>query len=50
MKHMWYYRPRDFKSTNKQPKSIDYIRSKYGSDQVSTDFKEKAIKSEEEKV
>ncbi|MEI7596979.1 MAG: J domain-containing protein [Bacteroidota bacterium] len=33
-KIMWYYRPADYKSSNKTPKSIDAIRSKYGSDVI----------------
>jgi hypothetical protein len=33
-KTMWYYRPADFKSSNKKPKSIDEIRNKYGSDVI----------------
>jgi hypothetical protein len=33
-KSMWYWRPRDFKSSNKDPKDMDFIRSKYGSDVV----------------
>jgi hypothetical protein len=31
-KVMWYYRPSDYKSSNRSPKSIDEIRFKYGSD------------------
>ncbi|OFX58741.1 MAG: hypothetical protein A2046_17150 [Bacteroidetes bacterium GWA2_30_7] len=31
-KVMWYFRPADYKSSNKSPKTIDSIRSKYGSD------------------
>lgn len=33
-KVMWYYRPADYKSTNKSPKTIDYIRQKYGTDKI----------------
>ena len=33
-KVMWYFRPPDYKSTNKSPKTIDYIRTKYGSDVI----------------
>jgi hypothetical protein len=33
-KVMWYYRPPDYKSSNKKPKTIEYIRSKYGSDTI----------------
>ncbi len=33
-KVMWYYRPPDYKSANKKPKTIEYIRSKYGSDVI----------------
>lgn len=45
-KSMWYWRPRDFKSTNKESKDMEYIRSKYGSDVISTQ-KDKALKEEE---
>jgi hypothetical protein len=31
---MWYYRPPDYKSSNRSPKTIEYIRSKYGSDLI----------------
>jgi hypothetical protein len=33
-KLMWYYRPPDYKSSNRKPKTIEYIRSKYGSDKI----------------
>ena len=33
-KVMWYYRPPDYKSSNKSPKTIDYIRNKYGTDVI----------------
>ena len=33
-KVMWYFRPAEFKSVNRSPKSIDEIRVKYGSDIV----------------
>jgi len=33
-KVMWYYRPPDYKSANKKPKTIEHIRSKYGSDVI----------------
>ena len=33
-KVMWYYRPSEFKSVNRSPKSIDEIRVKYGSDVI----------------
>jgi len=33
-KVMWYYRPEDYKSTNRKPKDIEEIRTKYGSDVV----------------
>ena len=41
-KIMWYYRPPDYKSSNRNPKTIDYIRLKYGSDIIGTK-KEKNI-------
>lgn len=33
-KIMWYYRPSDYKSSNRNPKTIEYIRSKYGTDVI----------------
>ena len=33
-KLMWYYRPPEYKSSNKSPKSIEAIRAKYGSDKI----------------
>ena len=33
-KVMWYFRPPEYKSSNKAPKTIEYIRAKYGSDTV----------------
>ena len=35
-KIMWYYRPSDYKSLNRSPKSIESIRLKYGSDIIET--------------
>ena len=35
-KIMWYYRPPDYKSSNKSPKTIESIRLKYGSDIIET--------------
>jgi len=31
---MWYYRPEDYKSYNRQSKDINDIRLKYGSEKV----------------
>jgi hypothetical protein len=31
-KVMWYYRPSDYKSSNRSPKTIESIRLKYGTD------------------
>ena len=31
-KKLWYWRPNDYKSANQEPKSMQYIRTKYGSD------------------
>jgi hypothetical protein len=45
-KAMWYWRPRDFKSTNKDPKDMEFIRSKYGSDVVHP-YSAKSLKEEE---
>jgi hypothetical protein len=33
---MWFYRPAEYKSSNRNPKTIDYIRLKYGSDVIGT--------------
>ncbi|HBX50664.1 MAG: hypothetical protein A2275_17115 [Bacteroidetes bacterium RIFOXYA12_FULL_35_11] len=33
-KLMWYYRPPEYKSSNKSPKSIEAIRNKYGSNKI----------------
>jgi hypothetical protein len=33
-KIMWYYRPSDYKSTNRKPKTIESIRNKYGSQTI----------------
>ena len=35
-KVMWYYRPSDYKSSNRSPKTIESIRLKYGSDIIET--------------
>ncbi len=32
VKVMWYFRPPNYKSVNREPKTIEYIRNKYGSD------------------
>jgi len=32
LKKMWYWRPKDYKSANRKPRSMEYIRFKYGSD------------------
>ena len=31
-KKLWYWRPADYRSANQEPKSMEYIRRKYGSD------------------
>lgn len=33
-KKMWYWRPEVFKSFNRKPRSMDYIRNKYGSEKL----------------
>lgn len=38
-KIMWYYRPSDYKSSNKNPKSIEEIRNKYGSNIIESNNK-----------
>lgn len=48
-KSMWYWRPRDFKSTNKEPKDMDFIRNKYGSDTIPSK-RDKVLKEEEAPV
>ena len=45
-KGMWYWRPKDYKSANSKPKDMDYIRSKYGSD-IITSHQDKSLKGEE---
>jgi len=35
-KVMWYYRPPDYKCSNRSPKTIEFIRLKYGSDVIET--------------
>lgn len=35
-KVMWYFRPEQYKSYNKKPFSMDYIRNKYGSERIAT--------------
>ena len=32
LKKKWYWRPNDYKSANREPRNMEYIRSKYGSD------------------
>jgi curved DNA-binding protein CbpA len=39
-KVMWYYRPSEYKSVNRSPKTIESIRLKYGSD-IIINYKEK---------
>jgi hypothetical protein len=31
-KKLWYWRPHDYKSANRKPRSMEFIRDKYGSD------------------
>jgi curved DNA-binding protein CbpA len=42
-KVMWYYRPSEFKSVNRSPKSIDEIRVKYGSDVIESKSKKYSL-------
>ena len=42
-KLMWYYRPPDYKSSNKKPQSIEEIRLKYGSDVIDSKRKPKGL-------
>jgi hypothetical protein len=44
-KVMWYYRPAEYKSVNRSPKSIDEIRVKYGSDIIGTKQEKFALKN-----
>lgn len=39
-KKLWYYRPHDYKSANRKPRTMDYIRNKYGSDVLKPHQKE----------
>jgi hypothetical protein len=45
-KVMWYYRPPDYKSANKSPKTIEYIRNKYGSDVIENHSKNSSLQIE----
>jgi curved DNA-binding protein CbpA len=40
-KEKWYYRPPEYKSSNHKSKSMDYIRDKYGSEQIKKDENKK---------
>lgn len=42
-KVMWYYRPPDYKSSNRSPKTIEYIRLKYGSDVIESKAKKNEL-------
>jgi len=33
-KKFWYWRPNDYKSANRAPRTMEYIRGKYGSDVI----------------
>jgi len=44
-KEMWYWRPKDYKSSGNKPKDMDYIRSRYGSD-IIANHQDKTIKEE----
>jgi len=35
-KKFWYWRPNDYKSANRAPRTMEYIRGKYGSDVIPT--------------
>lgn len=35
-KTLWYYRPPEYKSSNRKPKTIEFIRMKYGSNIIET--------------
>ena len=39
-KIMWYFRPPEYKAPNSKPKPIEEIRKKYGSERISTNFKD----------
>lgn len=43
-KKLWYWRPANYTSANRKPRSMEYIRSKYGSDTLTTQ-KELELKS-----
>jgi hypothetical protein len=36
-KVMWFYRPAEYKSSNRSPMDIDSIRSKYGSNKIDSE-------------
>ncbi|MHC1707492.1 MAG: hypothetical protein AB9842_08220 [Bacteroidales bacterium] len=44
-KAVWYYRPEDYKSNNHKPKSMDFIRGKYGSDVIDNNSRSQEIPS-----
>lgn len=45
-KSMWYWRPKQFKSSNRSAKTMDYIRARYGSDVIPKQ-QEKVLQNEE---
>lgn len=49
-KQIWYWRPREYSSTNRTPLSMDKIRSLYGSDTVSTQVAPQLESSERSSV
>jgi curved DNA-binding protein CbpA len=48
-KKLWYWRPNDYKSANQEPRSMEYIRSKYGSDVYQTPNTPELETSDEQK-
>ncbi len=48
-KAMWYWRPKSHKGTNTKTMDMDYIRSRYGSD-VITSQRDKSLKEEEASI
>jgi hypothetical protein len=48
-KCMWYFRPLEFKSSNRTAKSMDYIRARFGSDIVQPNIA-KSLQGEEATV
>lgn len=42
-KAIWYFRPADYKSANRKPQTIEFIRNKYGSDVIQNKHESKIL-------